>query len=117
MMSTDYSEALSLAEQYSAEVLYHALAVSAIQNTQMMLGDFVKDPAYVASQGLPTRESFVTDAVNYMYDTQPTTVGEAMAHIADTKLAGDNAFEGVCRLAVANVLKQYPFLRKVTIDL
>jgi hypothetical protein len=119
MNSSQFYGATQLADTHSIEVLYHALAIAAVRETQMMLGDFVKDPAYIAEQGIPTRESFVNSAVMYMCETHPIVVGDEMASVAgeteDTP--GESPFACVCRLAVANVLRQYPELRKISIDL
>ena len=45
--------------------LLEAIAIQAVQSSREMLVDFLKDPAYVISQGLPTKETLVDGAVEF----------------------------------------------------
>lgn len=116
MNSTQYYTASQLADEQSAEVLIHALAIIAVRDTQQMLGDFVKDPAYVATEGIPTRDVFVQTAVTYMSEAIPVMLLDEM-EVITPEVDGEPLFVAMCRQAVAGVIRQYPQLRRISIDL
>ena len=105
---------LELAKNFSVTELINAIGVQSVMSANDMFTDFIADPDYVKTEGLPTRQEFVEGAISDVQSVLPETLVD---EITEKQLPGESDWQFIFRLAVINAVNDYPELTKLTVDL
>lgn len=106
-----------LAREYSVEELVEAIALKAIGNAQGMLADFIKDPAYIKMEGVPTRQTFMKESIAFVQETTPLSVLDESAPTDLVRRDNESHWDFVFRKAVIEAINTRPDLARITVDL
>jgi hypothetical protein len=108
-----------VAKQYTFAELLEVIAYQSALNTRDMLSDFIQDPDYLASEGIPTAECVRDHARDFACYTTPALTMDAGEFKDPLNQPNDPAVPDIVnalRVAVNRIYARYPELYKLQID-
>ena len=109
-MAIDISAARKIRGSYALSDIFLALALKAIEDTSAMMTDMVKDPTYLETDGIPTKQRMIDAAVTFVTETYPIQVEDAEDFLTteDRIPEGANPFEWIMREIVKQLYAERP---------
>jgi hypothetical protein len=114
--ATAFVKARDIAREHSLEVLMLAIAYQAASSTSDMLNDYLRDPNYIKSEGIPTAASVREQALDFATVTMPCTLTESDYGTGARQEEGEKFFDFAMRIAVAKIYQAYPQLYDLRIS-
>jgi len=116
MDQTTIRAARQLSENYSLEALVAAIAYAGAVSTNDMLNDFLADPDYVKTEGLPDAEKVRDTALEQATVTMPMLLTESDFGKGHTQKEGEGFLDFAVRIALPQVYAVYPQLYDLKIN-
>ena len=104
---------LTLADENTLEELILAIAYKAADDTRDMMNDMLLEKEYIASNGLPNRNDFHRNAIGFLVDVYPERDFSWMKNAEP----GESLWTTAWRSATDEVMRRWPDLTKLTVDL
>ena len=105
----------TLANNNTLQDLLLAVAIMAAQDTRDMMTDMLREKEYLQQNGLPNKDDFRNFAVGFLVDTYPEQVSELYG--AGASHDTHKPWESAWKVAVDEVIRRWPELTKLTVDL
>ena len=109
-MALDIIAARKIRSSYALSDIFLALALNAIGDTSAMMTDLVKDPTYLATDGIPTKQHMINAAVAFVTETYPIQIADVEDFLTteDRLPEGANPFEWVMREIIKQLYAERP---------
>ena len=109
-MALDINAARKIRSSYALSDIFLALALNAIEDTNAMMTDLVKDPTYFDTDGIPTKQRMIDAAVTFITETYPFQVEDAEDFLTteDRLPEGANPFGWVMRELIKQLYAERP---------
>lgn len=111
-MAIDIIAARKIRSSYALSDIFLALALNAIEDTSTMMTDLVKDPTYLTTDGIPTKQRMIDAAVTFITETYPIQIEDAEDFLTteDRIPEGANPFEWIMREIIKQLYAERPEL-------
>lgn len=109
-MALDIIAARKIRSSYALSDIFLALALNAIEDTSAMMTDLVKDPTYLVTDGIPTKQHMINAAVTFVTETYPIQLEDVEDFLMteDRLPEGANPFEWVMREIIKQLYAERP---------
>lgn len=109
-MALDINTARKIRSSYALSDIFLALALNAIEDTNAMMTDLVKDPTYLKTDGIPTKQHMINVAVTFVTESYPIQLEEVEDFLTteDRLPEGANPFEWIMREVIKQLYAERP---------
>lgn len=111
-MTVNIQRARELLRSFPLDDIFAALAFNAVEDASAMMTDMMKDPTFIATDGLPTKQRMIDCATTFAVETYPIQVDEAGELLDTDAIMPPHVppFEWVMREIIKQLYEQNPEL-------